>query len=101
MSAEDLMRAASLWRAGVHDLFALSSQSIAHMDAMVGPSDSIVIAGGWIHDPMVRAAKKAALGAFRVSEVNEAGAMGAAMFAAISCGEMERPSATQTPRWQA
>lgn len=98
---DDSATPAALWHAAVEDLFELSTQSIVHMDAMVGPSDSIVIAGGWIHDPMVRAAKAAALGDFRVSEVNEAGAMGAAMFAAISCGEMERPSATQTPRWQA
>jgi sugar (pentulose or hexulose) kinase len=69
------------------------------MSSVVGPPSSIVIAGGWIKDPMVAAVKRSTLGDFRVSDVDEAGAMGAAMFAAIAAGVMRRPTASESPRW--
>lgn len=96
---DDSASPAALWRASVEDLLALSNASIDRMSAVVGPPTSIVIAGGWIKDPMVASAKKSALGAFRVSDVDEAGAMGAAMFAAIAAGLMRRPAPSETPRW--
>ena len=96
---DDSARPAALWRASVEDLLALSEASVHRMTEIVGPPSSIVIAGGWIKDPMVAATKRASLGEFRVSDVDEAGAMGAAMFAAIAAGVMQRPSASETPRW--
>lgn len=96
---DDSASPAALWRASVEDLLALSTVSIDRMSTVVGPPSSIVIAGGWIKDPMVAAAKRSSLGDYRVSDVDEAGAMGAAMFAAIAAGVMHRPSASETPRW--
>lgn len=96
---DDSAHPAALWRASVEDLLALSGASIDRMSEVVGPPDSIVIAGGWIKDPMVAATKQSTLGDYRVSNVDEAGAMGAAMFAAIAAGTMARPSASEIPRW--
>jgi len=48
---------------------------------------------------MVLEAKKEALGHFDVSEVDEAGALGASMFAAIAAGAMTRPEADAQPVW--
>lgn len=96
---DDSASPAALWRASVEDLLALSSASMDRMSSVVGPPSSIVIAGGWIKDPMVAAVKRSTLGDFRVSDVDEAGAMGAAMFAAIAAGVMQRPAASESPRW--
>jgi sugar (pentulose or hexulose) kinase len=67
--------------------------------ASVGPRRRTVLAGGWVHDAMVVHAKREAIGDFEVSEVDEAGALGASMFAAIAAGAMVRPAADARPVW--
>ena len=52
-----------------------------------------------MHDAMVVHAKWEAIGDFEVSEVDEAGALGASMFAAIAAGAMARPAADARPVW--
>ena len=90
---------AALWRASVYDLTGLSSELLNFMEATSAPRQRTVLAGGWIHDAMVVHAKREAMGDFDVSEVNEAGALGAAMFGAIAAGVMQRPAADETPTW--
>lgn len=90
---------ALLWRAAVEDLLAHSFAQLQFMEQVVGPRHSAVIGGGWINDPMVAAVKRAQLGEYRVTDVAEAGAVGAAMFAAIAAGAMPRPSVDDPPRW--
>jgi len=90
---------AALWRAGVRDLVALGTDLLDFIEASSGPRARTVLAGGWVHDAMVLEAKKEALGHFDVSEVDEAGALGASMFAAIAAGAMTRPEADEQPVW--
>ena len=45
-----------------------------------------MIAGGWIKNPAIAAAKEKQYGSFRVSDATEAGATGAAEFAGIAAG---------------
>lgn len=92
---------AALWRAAVEDLLATSATAVEFMDQQVGARTGTVIAGGWINDPLVQQVKREQLGNFRVSEVNEAGALGAAFFGGIAAGVLDRPATTTTPRWQA
>lgn len=88
-----------MWRASVEHLTGLGTELLDFMEAASAPRSGTVLAGGWVHDAMVLQAKRAALGDFTVSEVNEAGALGASMFAAIAAGAMARPAADDTPRW--
>jgi sugar (pentulose or hexulose) kinase len=90
---------AAFWRAGVRDLVALGTDLLDFIEASSGPRARTVLAGGWVHDAMVLEAKKEALGHFDVSEVDEAGALGASMFAAIAAGAMTRPEADAQPVW--
>ncbi|HEV8025683.1 MAG TPA: FGGY family carbohydrate kinase [Candidatus Nanopelagicales bacterium] len=90
---------AGLWRAGVTQLVDLGQELLHFMEAASAPRQRTVLAGGWVHDEMVLAAKHAAIGEFEVSEVDEAGALGAAMFGAIAAGAMQRPAANAAPRW--
>lgn len=90
---------AAFWRAGVRDLVALGTDLLDFIEASSGPRSRTVLAGGWVHDAMVLEAKKEALGHFDVSEVDEAGALGASMFAAIAAGAMTRPEADEQPVW--
>jgi len=90
---------AGLWRAGVTHLVDLGQGLLQFMEAASAPRQRTVLAGGWVHDAMVVQAKRDAIGEFEVSEVNEAGALGAAMFGAIAAGVMQRPAANAAPRW--
>jgi sugar (pentulose or hexulose) kinase len=89
----------ALWRASVTDLVALGTDLLDFMEAASSPRQKTVLAGGWVHDAMVIQAKRGAMGDFEISDVNEAGALGAAMFGAIAAGAMQRPGADEVPRW--
>lgn len=91
----------ALWRASVGNLVGLGSDLLDFMEATSAARRRTVLAGGWVHDAMVVQAKREAMGEFQVSEVKEAGALGAAMFGAIAAGLMGRPSASETPTWPA
>jgi sugar (pentulose or hexulose) kinase len=98
-AVDDDVTPAGLWHASVRDLVALGTDLLDFMEEQSGPRTRTVLAGGWVHDAMVVQAKRDSLGDFDVSEVDEAGALGASMFAAIAAGVMQRPQADQIPRW--
>lgn len=56
------------------------------MDDVVGPAVRVVVTGGWRHSSEVMRAKAARFGPLDVSDVDEAGALGAATLAARACG---------------
>lgn len=87
------------WRAAVEDLTSLSTDLIDFIDSCLGPRTEAVLTGGWAHDPMVAAAKRAQLGHFTTSEIPEAAAMGAAFFGGIAAGLLLRPGPSEHPRW--
>jgi sugar (pentulose or hexulose) kinase len=81
-----------LWRVAVEDLIALGREMLETIESEVGPHIEVSIGGGWIHNPMVYAAKRELFGDFRLGDAVEPGAMGAAEFAAVAIGDI-------APRW--
>ena len=77
-----------VWRAVVEAATAQAVDLHRAMIDIVGPHRSLVAAGGWCHSTMVLAAKRAGFGALTVSDVAEAGALGAATLAARAAGEL-------------
>jgi sugar (pentulose or hexulose) kinase len=59
------------------------------MDEIVGPASKVVVTGGWRHSAEVMRAKRIRFGDLDVSEVEEAGAFGAAILAARACGAID------------
>lgn len=96
---DDEVSPAGLWRASVEQLVATCTDLLDFMEADSAPRQRTILAGGWVHDEMVLAAKHAAMGDFEVSKVDEAGALGASMFGAIAAGAMQRPAQDDVPTW--
>jgi sugar (pentulose or hexulose) kinase len=75
-----------IWRAVVE---AVTDQAVAlhrAMAAVAGPHRDLLVTGGWANSAALLRAKDAGFGAYRRSEVYEAGARGAAVFAARAAG---------------
>jgi len=81
-----------LWRIAVEDLMRLGSSMLDVISGEVGSQSEVVIGGGWIHNPLIKAAKREQFGEFRITDVAEPGAMGAAEFAGVAIGDIK-------PRW--
>ena len=96
---DDESSPALTWRVTVEDLFAQSATMTDFVESVVGPRTSAVVGGGWIHDAMVADVKRRQLGNYRVCEVNEPGAVGAALFAGIATGAVSRPGPAERPTW--
>jgi sugar (pentulose or hexulose) kinase len=81
-----------LWRIAVEDLIAFGKAMLATIETEVGPQSEVSIGGGWIHNPLIYEAKREQFGQFRLADVPEPGAMGAAELAAVCTGDV-------APRW--
>lgn len=91
----------AVWAAAVEQLADRAGSSIAMVDDEVGPHREVVLTGGWVRNPAVLAAKRARYGAaVRSTEVNEAGAVGAAFLAGVAAGLFDRPTHDGVPHWQ-
>ena len=88
------------WRAAVEDLTALSTDVIDFIESVIGPRSEAMVTGGWSHDPAVAQAKRRQLGEYSTSSVAEAAAMGAAFFAGIAAGLLDRPGPDERPSWR-
>ncbi|MDQ1293346.1 MAG: hypothetical protein QG608_1227 [Actinomycetota bacterium] len=91
---------AALWRAAVAGLTGACDRLLARVEEIAGPRTATVVAGGWVNNPAVEGAKRRQHGSFRRSEVQEAGAVGAAVMAGIAAGVLQRPAAGALPRWR-
>jgi sugar (pentulose or hexulose) kinase len=87
---------ARLWRAAVDGLTADAERVLARVDALVGPYQRVVAAGGWLHNPALLAAKHRQYPAMTITDVAELGAYGAALLAAAAVG-VSLPAATAHP----
>jgi sugar (pentulose or hexulose) kinase len=83
---DDAVSPAALFRATVEHLVNDSAQMISLIEKHTGKSQNVVIAGGWIKNPVIAYAKEKQFGSYRVSDATEAGATGAAEFAGIAAG---------------
>ena len=85
---------AGLWLAALDHVITESERMLAVMAAEVGPARTAVIAGGWTRMQSVRRAKLASLPGLRFSQRSQAGAFGAAMFAAHAADVADLMSTT-------
>jgi sugar (pentulose or hexulose) kinase len=83
---DDAVSPAALFRATVEHLVDDSTEMVALIEKYTGKAQNVIIAGGWIKNPIIAAAKEKQFGTYRVSEATEAGATGAAEFAGIAAG---------------
>jgi sugar (pentulose or hexulose) kinase len=86
---DDAVSPAALFRATVEHLVDDSAEMIALIEKFTGRADNVVIAGGWIKNPVIAFAKERQFGSYRVSDAQEAGATGAAEFAGIAAGKFK------------
>lgn len=89
---DDEAAPALVWRVAVEDVSAMSEQILSTMAGEVGAHRSVLVAGGWLNNPMVRAVKQGQYGDFGTRDLAEPGAVGAAEMAGIAAGVV-------APRW--
>jgi len=77
---------AALFRAATEHLVKDSEQMVSLIEKFTGKSKEVIIAGGWIKNPMIASQKSKQFGEYKVSDAQEAGATGAAQFAGIAAG---------------
>lgn len=82
---------ALVWRVAVEDLSESGGRILATMSAEVGEHRSVVVAGGWLHNPLVRVVKEQQYGDFVRLDLPEPGATGAAQMAGIAAGVLSPP----------
>jgi sugar (pentulose or hexulose) kinase len=87
------------WRGAVEDLTDNSTAVIDFINTELGPHREAMVTGGWSHDPMVALAKHRQLGDYTTSDVAEAASLGAAFFAGIAAGLLDRPGPQERPAW--
>jgi sugar (pentulose or hexulose) kinase len=75
-----------LWRTAVEGLVAEAERLLGLIDAHAGPYRDVVVAGGWLRNPSLLAAKRRQYPAMRTTALPEPGAYGAAMLAATAAG---------------
>ncbi len=83
---QDGVTPGEVWRAVVQEA---TDQAVVLHEAMAqvaGPHVELIVTGGWAHSETFLAAKGRAFGAFRLSEVAEAGARGAALYGGYAAG---------------
>jgi len=83
---DDAVSPAALFRATTEHLTEDSANMVSLIEKFTGKADEVVIAGGWIKNPMIASAKTKQFGKYKVSDATEAGATGAAQFAGIAAG---------------
>ncbi len=84
----DQGRSGRRWRLAVDQAAAEAAALHRAISAMAGPHNRLIVAGGWTHSEMVMDAKRRAFGVLEVSDVAEAGSLGAAIMAARATGDV-------------
>lgn len=87
-----------LWRTAVDTMVAEAGRVLDRIDALTGPYREVVVAGGWLHNPALLAAKRRQYPAMRTAAIAEPGAYGAALLAA-SAADVPLPARPDQP-WE-
>ena len=77
---------AAVWRAALEAVAAYSAEILATIEGVAGPTERLVVTGGWARSEAFRAVKEATVGGFEQPPVVEAGARGAALLAGVAAG---------------
>jgi sugar (pentulose or hexulose) kinase len=75
-----------VWRAALEAVAREGAGVLATIESVAGPTQRLVVTGGWARDAAFRAVKEAMLGAFELPPVAEAGARGAALLGGCAAG---------------
>lgn len=94
VAARDDITPATLWRATLDHAMDEARACLARMAQETGPVSATVVAGGWIGMRSVRTAKQLSLTNVRFSTRAQAGAFGAALFAAHAVDQADQMTAT-------
>lgn len=86
IQVRDDVSPADLWAAAMSYVLGQTKALIDHGIRVAGPYRSAVAAGGWVQLPGVRRAKASIMPGLRVSDIEQPGAYGAALFAARASG---------------
>lgn len=87
------------WMTGVEQIVGSADPLLRALRDALGDHRDVLVAGGWLHDEQVRAAKQRQLGAFSGSFVDEAGAVGAAYLAGVAAGLLPSLQEAGGPLW--
>ena len=90
VAGADEVTPAALWQAAIDHAVAEAQECLTHMAREIGPAGATVVAGGWIRMRSIRAAKEQSLPHVRFSDRSQAGAFGAALFAAHAVGRADQ-----------
>jgi sugar (pentulose or hexulose) kinase len=93
--ADDVVPA-DVWHAAVDHADTEAAAMLERFDRLFGPTCDVVLAGGWVHDPMVIRTKGRRFGSARVAALSEAGALGAASIAGLAAGVLTQPLPVRT-----
>jgi len=75
-----------VWKAALEDITSRIHRIDHSITAVVGPYRSMVVTGGWSRSPALMEVKRRTFGDLRRSDVEEAGARGAALLAGVAAG---------------
>ena len=87
-----------VWRAALEAVAREGARVLATIESVAGPTQRLVVTGGWARDAAFRAVKEAMLGTFEQPSVTEAGARGAALLAGCAAGIYESVDDLPPPR---
>jgi sugar (pentulose or hexulose) kinase len=87
----------ALWRAAQVAAAHETARILDDVASIAGPRERLVVAGGWTRSDVYRRIKRDVIGGFDVPVVTEAGARGAALFAGVAAGVLERGNLPAPP----
>ena len=87
-----------VWRAALEAVAREGAGVLATIESVAGPTQRLVVTGGWARDAAFRAVKEAMLGTFEQPAVVEAGARGAALLAGCAAGFYDGDDDLPSPR---
>jgi sugar (pentulose or hexulose) kinase len=87
---------AEVWRAALEEVTRRATDIDAAMTAVSGEHNNVIVTGGWARSAALLEIKRRAFGALTHSEVDEAGARGAAMLSGVAAGRYRDVNHAQT-----
>jgi sugar (pentulose or hexulose) kinase len=88
---------AALWSAALDAVTEGARHLVENMDSIAGPTEEVVLTGGWVHCPGLRRRKRQMFRQVTWPALAEAGARGAALFGGVAAGVFDGPEAFPQP----
>jgi sugar (pentulose or hexulose) kinase len=91
---------AALWSAALDAVSEGAYRLVQNMDSIAGPTEEVVLTGGWVRCAGLRRRKKQMFRQVKWPALAEAGARGAALFGGVAAGLFDGPEAFPQPEEQ-